>query len=163
MPCSSSNTTLAHFADVIERTTGREVRGLVSGGAAGGIAAGLFGVLGATLEPGIDLVLETVGFDQALLGAELVLTAEGFFDSRACVTKGRLGLDAGANAGACPVIALVGGIADDVAAADVRDFAGIFSICRRPLALEEAIARAAELLESSAESVLRTWLHGQRR
>ncbi len=39
---------LTHFADVIEQTTGREVRHAVSGGAAGGIAAGLFGVLGAT-------------------------------------------------------------------------------------------------------------------
>ena len=149
---------LDHFADVIERTTGREVRSVVSGGAAGGIAAGLFGVLGATLEPGIDLVLESVGFDQALLGADLVITAEGLLDQQSLQNKGPCGVARWAKRRRVPVIALVGGIEDDVRPADFGDFAGIFSICRRPISLAEAIERAAELLQSSAEAVLRTWL-----
>ncbi|MEI9941764.1 MAG: glycerate kinase [Pseudomonadota bacterium] len=130
---------LAHFADVIERSTGRDVRRLVSGGAAGGIAAGLFGVLGATLEPGIDLVLETAGFDQALLGADLVITAEGLLDRQSLRNKGPWGVGRWAKRRAVPVIALVGGIADDVRSSNFSDFAGIFSICRRPISLEEAI------------------------
>ena len=149
---------LDHFADVIERTTGREVRSVVSGGAAGGIAAGLFGVLGATLEPGIDLVLESVGFDQALLGADLVITAEGLLDQQSLQNKGPCGVARWAKRRRVPVIALVGGIEDDVRPADFGDFAGIFSICRRPISLAAAIERAAELLQSSAEAVLRTWL-----
>ena len=60
-------------------------------------------------------------------------------------------------------MALVGGIADDVRLADFYEFAGIFSICRRPMPLEEAMQRCAELLESAAESLLRTVRHGQRR
>jgi len=153
---------LDHFADVIERTTGREVRSVVSGGAAGGIAAGLFGVLGATLEPGIDLVLESVGFDQALLGADLVITAEGLLDQQSLQNKGPCGVARWAKRRRVPVIALVGGIEDDVRPADFGDFAGIFSICRRPISLAEAIERAAELLQSSAEAVLRTWLTSRR-
>ena len=154
---------LAHFADVIQRTTGREVRELVSGGAAGGIAAGLVGVLGATLEPGIDLVLEAVGFDQALVGADLVITAEGRLDRQSLRNKGPCGVATWAKRRGVPVIALVGGIADDVRVADFPDFSGIFSICRRPMSLAEAIERSAELLESAAQSVLRTWLCSQRR
>ena len=153
---------LDHFADVIERTTGREVRSVVSGGAAGGIAAGLFGVLGATLEPGIDLVLESVGFDQALLGADLVITAEGLLDQQSLQNKGPCGVARWAKRRRVPVIALVGGIEDHVRPADFGDFAGIFSICRRPISLAEAIERAAELLQSSAEAVLRTWLTSRR-
>jgi glycerate 2-kinase len=148
---------LTHFADVIEQTTGREVRHAVSGGAAGGIAAGLFGVLGATLEPGIDLVLETLGFDEALQGADLVLTAEGFLDQQSLRNKGPCGVARWSKQRGVPVIALVGGIADEVRAADFSDFAGIFSICRRPVALEEAQQRAAVWLENAAETVLRAF------
>ncbi len=153
---------LGHFADVIERTTGRDVRELVSGGAAGGIAAGLFGVLGATLEPGVDLVLETLGFEQALLGADLVITAEGLFDLQSLRNKGPCGVGRWAKRRGVPVIALVGGIADEVRPSDICDFAGIFSICRRPISLVAAMHRCAELLESAAESVLRSWLYGRR-
>jgi glycerate kinase len=151
---------LGHFADVIERTTGRDVRSVASGGAAGGIAAGLFGVLGATLEPGIDLVLEAVGFDQALLGADLVITGEGLLDQQSLRNKGPCGVGRWAKRRGVPAIALVGAIADDVRPTDFYDFAGIFSICRRPMPLDEAVRRAAELLETAAESVLRLWQHG---
>jgi len=154
---------LSHFANVIERTTGRDVRNLVSGGAAGGIAAGLVGVLGATLEPGIDLVLETVGFDQALIGADLVITAEGLLDQQSLRNKGPYGVGHRAKRRGVPVIALVGGIADDVHPGDFGDFAGVFSICRRPMSLAEAMQRAAELLESAAQSVLHTVLCAHRR
>ena len=154
---------LAHFADVIEHTTQRDVRSLVSGGAAGGLAAGLFGVLGATLESGIDLVLESVGFERALLGADLVITGEGLLDRQSLRNKGPCGVARWAQQRGVPVMALVGGIADDVRLADFYEFAGIFSICRRPMSLEEAMQRCAELLESAAESLLRTARHGQRR
>jgi glycerate kinase len=154
---------LTHFAAIIEQTTGRDVRHAVSGGAAGGIAAGLLGVLGATLEPGIDLVLETLGFDQALRGAGLVLTAEGLLDQQSLRNKGPCGVARWSKRRGVPVIALVGGIADEVRAADFSDFTGIFSICRRPVTLEEAEARAAVWLESAAETVLRAFLPSSRR
>jgi glycerate 2-kinase len=153
---------LEHFADAIAKLTGRDVKQLISGGAAGGIAAGLHGVLGATLEPGIDLVLEAVGFDQALASADLVITAEGFLDQQSLHNKGPWGVARWAKRRGVPVIALAGGIADDVRPADFPGFAGMFSICRRPLALEEAMRRAAPLLESATESVLRALLQAPR-
>ena len=153
---------LEHFANVIHKLTGRDVRNVPSGGAAGGIAAGLLGVLSATLEPGIDLVLESVGFDRALEGADLVITAEGFLDEQSLRNKGPCGVGRWAMRRGVPVVALAGGIADDVRPADFSDFAGMFSICRRPMALEEAMQRAAPLLESAAESVVRMLAHAPR-
>jgi glycerate kinase len=147
---------------VIAKLTGRDVKHVPLGGAAGGIAAGLYGVLGATLESGVDLVLETVGFDQALVGADLVITAEGFLDQQSLRNKGPCGVARWARRRGVPVIALVGGIADDLRPADVQDFAGVFSICRRPSSLEEAMQRAAPLLESAADSVARLFFHGSR-
>ena len=153
---------LSHFADVIAESTGRDVKHVAAGGAAGGIAAGLFGVLGATLEPGIDLVLETIGFETALSGADLVLTSEGFLDGQSLRNKGPCGVARWAKRRAVPTIALAGGIADDVRPGDFPDFAGMFSICRRPMTLKEAMLRAGELLESASEAVVRTWLSGRR-
>ncbi|HET7544256.1 MAG TPA: glycerate kinase [Polyangiaceae bacterium] len=154
---------LAHYADVIERTTGRDVRYVTSAGAAGGIAAGLFGVLGATLEAGIDLVLEAVGFEQALSGADVVITAEGLLDRQSLRNKGPWGVARWSKRRQVPVLALVGGIADDVRPADFPEFAGIFSICRRPVPLEEARQHAADWLEATAETALRVLLHGKPR
>jgi glycerate kinase len=153
---------LSHFANVILKATGRDVRSVVSGGAAGGIAAGLFGVLGATLEPGIDLVLDMVGFDAALAGANWVFTAEGLIDEQSLRNKGPCGVARWAKRRGVPVIALAGGIADDVRPGDFGDFAGLFSICRRPMTLAEAMRRAAELLENATESVLRALLSRRR-
>ncbi|HEX3777835.1 MAG TPA: glycerate kinase [Polyangiaceae bacterium] len=153
---------LEHFAEVILKLTGRDVKQVTSGGAAGGIAAGLHGVLNASLEPGIDLVLETLGFERALGAADLVLTAEGLLDEQSLRNKGPCGVARWAKRRSVPVIALAGGIADDVRAADFPDFAGMFSICRRPIALEEAMRNAAPLLESAAESVVRSLLHAPR-
>jgi len=153
---------LEHFAQSIASATGRDVRSVVSGGAAGGIGGGLLGVLGATLEPGIDLVLEAVGFEQALQGADLVITAEGQLDRQSLRNKGPCGVGRWAKRRGVPVVVLAGGIADDVGPADFPDFAGMFSICRRPMLLEEAMREAAPLLELTTESVLHAFLHRHR-
>ena len=52
---------------------------LPGSGAAGGLGAA-FAALGATLVPGAELVLETVGFRARIRGARLVVTGEGVVD-----------------------------------------------------------------------------------
>ncbi len=65
------------------RLTAREelrgVAGVRGAGAAGGLGAA-FAALGADLRPGIELVLEAVGFEHALLEAGLAVTGEGAVD-----------------------------------------------------------------------------------
>jgi glycerate kinase len=146
---------LAHFAAVIKADFASDVASVTSGGAAGGIAAGLFGVLGARLLPGVDLVLDAVGFEQALDGAALCITAEGLLDRQSLRNKGPFGVARRAAARGVPVVALGGGIADDVSDRDFPTFAGLFSICSRPLSLAEAMHGARPLLEAAAERVVR--------
>jgi glycerate kinase len=146
---------LAHFADVIRRDFATDIAGVAAGGAAGGIAAGLHGVLGARLLPGVDLVLDAVGFDQALAGAALCITAEGLLDRQSLRNKGPFGVARRAAARGVPVVALGGGIAKDVTDRDFPAFAGMFSICSRPMSLEEAMRDARQLLEAAAERVVR--------
>lgn len=146
---------LAHFASVIERDFGRKIAHAASGGAAGGIPAGLFGVLGARLLPGVDWVLDAVGFDGALSGAALCITAEGLLDRQSLRNKGPFGVARRAAARGVPVVAVAGGIAADVRDRDFPAFAGMFSICARPLSLERAMCDAEPLLTATAERVVR--------
>ncbi|HXK16234.1 MAG TPA: glycerate kinase [Polyangiaceae bacterium] len=146
---------LAHFAGIVARDFERDVAAVPSGGAAGGIAAGLHGVLGARLLPGVDWVLDAVGFDQALGGAALCITAEGLLDRQSLRNKGPFGVARRAAAQGVPVVALGGGIAPDVSERDFPAFAGMFSICSRPMSLEEAMRDARPLLEAAAERVVR--------
>jgi glycerate 2-kinase len=146
---------LSHFAQVVARDFGRDVAGATSGGAAGGIAAGLYGVLGARLLPGVDLVLDAVGFDAALDGATLCITAEGLLDRQSLRNKGPFGVAKRAAARGVPVVVLGGGIASDVSDVDFPDLAGMFSICSRPMTLEQAMSDAEPLLAAAAERVVR--------
>lgn len=146
---------LVHFAAIVARDFGRDVRDVTSGGAAGGIAGGLFGVLGARLVSGVDWVLDAIGFDQALAGADLCITAEGLLDRQSLRNKGPFGVARRAAARGVPVVALGGGIASDVKDADFPEFSGMFSICARPMSLAEAMRDAGPLLELAAERVVR--------
>ncbi|MDF3067739.1 MAG: glycerate kinase [Polyangiaceae bacterium] len=149
---------LTRLADVVERDFGRDVRTMTSGGAAGGIAAGLHGVLGARLMAGVDWVLDAVGFDQALAGAALCLTAEGQLDSQSLRNKGPWGVARRAAAHGVPVVVLGGSIGADVRTGDFADFTAWFSICQRPVLLEEALTHAATLLEAASEQVVRLFV-----
>jgi glycerate kinase len=146
---------LDHFATVLEQTLGREVRSLVHGGAAGGIAAGLAGVLDAELVSGIDLVLDEVDFDGALAGTFLVMTAEGRLDSQSASNKGPFGVARRARRAGVPTVVLAGQIAPDISARALECFAGAFPIARGPVSVERAKASAGPELRSLAEAVAR--------
>src|SRR3990170_7016429 len=68
---------LARYADVVEAFVGRDVRSVAGAGAAGGLGAGLIAFLDARLVSGSALVLDAVGFDKRLVGADLVVAGEG--------------------------------------------------------------------------------------
>jgi glycerate kinase len=146
---------LLHLAQVVACDFGRDITAVAWGGAAGGIAAGLHGVLGARLLPGVDLVLDTVAFEAQLAGANLCITAEGLIDRQSVRNKGPFGVARRAAASGVPCVALAGGIASDVSDGDFPAFAAMFSICSRPMPLEQAMREADTLLAAAAERVVR--------
>src|SRR3989442_10299166 len=78
---------LANFAGVIERDLGKQVADIPGAGAAGGAGAGLVAFLDARLVEGAPLVVEASGFDEALKGADLVITGEGRVDGQTAFGK----------------------------------------------------------------------------
>ncbi|MGI8681914.1 MAG: glycerate kinase, partial [Mycobacteriales bacterium] len=99
---------LTRWAAAVAATTGRDLTGTAGAGAAGGVGFGALAVLGATVQPGIDLLLDLAGFDAALVGAELVITGEGSLDEQTLMGKAPVGLAARATAAGIPVIAVSG-------------------------------------------------------
>jgi glycerate 2-kinase len=77
-------------------------------GAAGGAGFAALAVLGATLRPGIDLVLDLVGLDRRLAGAELVITGEGSLDEQTLRGKAPAGVAAAARRAGITVVAAGG-------------------------------------------------------
>ncbi|WP_020657442.1 glycerate kinase [Amycolatopsis benzoatilytica] len=75
-------------------------------GAAGGVGFGVLTGLGARLRPGIELLLELLGFPEAVRDARLVITGEGSLDGQSLRGKAPIGVLRAA--GKTPVVALAG-------------------------------------------------------
>jgi glycerate kinase len=146
---------LSHFADVILRELGRDVRHAPFAGAAGGLGAGLAGILGARLERGIDWVLDALGFDERLRACDLVITAEGFLDRQTLAHKAPHGVALAAKRHGIPVVILVGGVSDDARGADFSIFDAVLPICPRPIPLAEAMSNASVYLAEASHQLAR--------
>jgi glycerate kinase len=85
---------------------------LPMGGAAGGLGAGLIHFARATLVGGSDWVLDRVGFDAALAGADWLLTAEGAFDATSLAGKAVGAVIRRAQAARCRVTVVAGSARD---------------------------------------------------
>jgi len=83
---------LAGFADRVARHTGADHRGHPGAGAAGGVGFAAVAVLGATLRPGIDLMLDMPDFDEHVRGSDLVVVGEGSLDAQTLHGKAPVGV-----------------------------------------------------------------------
>jgi glycerate 2-kinase len=103
---------LATWADVAERDlAGGSHREEPGAGAAGGLGFGLRCALpGARFAVGVDVVAELVGLEEALVGADLVITGEGRLDATSTGTKVVPAVVARARAAATEVAAVVGSV-----------------------------------------------------
>ena len=146
---------LFRFAEVARDATGRDVANLPGAGAAGGLGAGLLFFTPAKLRPGVEIVLEAVGFERLLAGAALVITGEGRTDFQTAMGKAPVGVAAVARRNRVPVLCLSGGLgegADEVLAHGIDALA---SVVPGPMSLEEAIARGPALIEAAAARACR--------
>lgn len=130
-------------------------------GAAGGLGFGLRAFCGARLRPGAELVLDLLDFDRQLVGADLVLTAEGRLDSQTLAGKAPALVAARARQAGIPCVAIAGGLEPGQPGLADQGFTAALSLCPGPLSLTEAMARAEELLEAAAEQVVRIFLAGR--
>lgn len=126
-------------------------------GAAGGLGFALL-LLGATREPGIDLVAAAVGLEQKAGAADLVITGEGAFDFQSRSGKVPYGVAAVANRVLVPCVALAGKVL--VGSREMRALGIESAYSVVDLVGEDAsFADPAGSLATLAERVARTWSH----
>ena len=119
------------------RTFG-SVLGVPGAGAAGGLGAALL-ALGAELRSGVETVLDLVGFDERVRDVDLVITGEGNMDEQSAAGKAPVGVARRAKRYGKPVIAVVGGRADNLDAVYGQGIDLVLPICRKPMGLEQAL------------------------
>lgn len=137
----------------------RSLAGVPGAGAAGGLGAAVL-ALGGALTPGIDAVLDRAGFDEALRDCDVVVTGEGMMDGQTAGGKAPLGVARRARAAGVPVVAVVGGRADDLDAVYEQGIDLVLPIVRRPMDLSHALdpSQARANLRAAGEAVIRAYL-----
>ena len=130
---ASLEAALGHYADVVEATIGRRLRDDRGSGAAGGTTFGLLAIADrfASLEvrPGVEVIMELTGFDEAIADCDVMLTGEGRVDEQTAYGKTAMG------------VARLGAIAVPVAEA--------------PMSLEEHVAGGTDPIARAAERTAR--------
>lgn len=119
------------------RTFG-SVLGVPGAGAAGGLGAALL-ALGAELRSGVETVLDLIGFDERVRDVDLVITGEGNMDEQSAAGKAPVGVARRAKRYGKPVVAVVGGRADNLDAVYGQGIDLVLPVCRRPMPLDQAL------------------------
>ena len=152
---------LARYAQVVARDLGHDVSEQPGAGAAGGLGAGLMAFAGATLQSGIDMVCEVLGFDSLLDGADLVITGEGRADHSTIFNKAPVGVARHAQAHGVPTVLLAGGLGPGYEELYDHGLAAVVCIADRPMTFDVSLSRTAELLEATADRTMRLIMAGR--
>ncbi|MFE7130495.1 glycerate kinase [Streptomyces sp. NPDC057638] len=142
---------LAHYASVLgpERAADR------GAGAAGGVGYAALAVLGARARPGIEVVLDVLGFAAALERATLVITGEGSLDTQTLQGKAPAGVAAAARARGREVVAVCGRLALTPAELAGVGIARAYALLDLEPDPERCLRDAGPLLERLAERLAR--------
>lgn len=154
---------LDHYANIIEQQLGLDIRFAPGSGASGGLGAGAKALLGATLHPRYDIVMQYLDLDNLIEDADLIFTAEGSIDYQ--TPMGKIPAEVARRAKfknpSLPVIALAGTIGQN-AMINYREGIDAFtSILEAPCTLSQAITNANQWLTNSAETIMRLVMLGE--
>ncbi|HLI60652.1 MAG TPA: glycerate kinase [Solirubrobacteraceae bacterium] len=137
---------LAHWADLVAATTGRDHRLDPGAGAAGGVGFAAIAVLRARLQPGAELILKRLAFGDALARARLIVTGEGSLDAQTLRGKAPAAVAAAGRAAGVPVIAVAGRCLLDEAGLRTAGFDRVYTLVDEAASPEQALAEPAPLL-----------------
>ena len=147
---------MCHLAEVIKRVMGKDVRNIPGAGAAGGLGGGFIAFLDARLERGIEMVLDAIGFDAIISGADLVITGEGRVDSQTFTGKTPYGIMKRASEQGIRTV-LVGGTVKLDDGDDISEFGAVYSATPPGMPLEEAMhpETAAENIRTAIAEIMK--------
>jgi len=146
---------LKSISAVMEQDLGQKTATLPGAGAAGGMGAGMHAFFGAGLKNGIEILLDTVSFDDLARDADLIISGEGRLDTQSLRGKAVIGTARRAKKLGVPLIAVVGDVRGDVSAVYKEGVTAVFSTNREAIPSAEAKKRSREDLVLTIENLMR--------
>lgn len=149
--------TMAHFARVTSETLENDYMNTPGAGAAGGLGYAFLAYTGAALTPGIELILDAVGLEEELSGADVVVTGEGRLDFQTAMGKAPVGVARLAKKYNAKVIAFAGSVTKEATACNKEGINAFFPILRGVCTLAEAMdpVAARNNMTATVEQVFR--------
>ncbi len=141
---------LERLAQIYIEDYGVDVRAIEGGGAAGGLAGGL-AAIGASLASGFDLVANETDLADAIEGADLVITGEGFVDAQSFEGKVVGGVVDLASSLHVPVLVIAGEVFDGCE--QIVDSVSLVARFGRERAMQETL----QCIEEAAAERLKAW------
>ncbi|MEO2076035.1 MAG: glycerate kinase [Bacillus sp. (in: firmicutes)] len=148
---------LDHYADIIARELGKNIKEVAGAGAAGGLGGGLLAFLPSVLKRGVDIVIDATGLAEMVEDADLVITGEGKIDHQTIFGKTPIGVAKAAKKFEVPVIGIAGNLGKDSQVVHDNGIDAIFSIVPGVVVLDDAFKHAAEYVERTVANIAAVW------
>ncbi|WP_180048839.1 glycerate kinase [Acinetobacter sp. YH12144] len=145
---------LNHYANVVEATLGCTLRDVAGAGAAGGLGFGLMAFAGASMQSGVELVIEQCQLNEKIAQADYVLTGEGKIDHQTKFGKTPFGVAQVAKKFNKPVIAFTGLVGEGIAELYDLGFTQIVGINPPDCKLKDTLKNAETYLEKSCKDLI---------
>ena len=148
---------MAHFARVTSEALENDYMNTPGAGAAGGLGFAFLAYVGATLTPGIELILDAVGLEDELSGADVVVTGEGRLDFQTAMGKAPVGVAKLAKKYNARVVAFAGSVTKEATACNKEGIDAFFPILRGVCTLADAMdpVNARNNMIATVEQVFR--------
>ncbi|WP_312896360.1 glycerate kinase [Nonomuraea endophytica] len=141
--------------DGIPRPIG--VAGAPGAGAAGGVGFAALAFLKADIQPGIEYLLDLLGFGEQVRGARLVVTGEGSLDEQSLRGKAPVGVARAAAKAGVPVVAVCGRRTLTDEQLDAAGIRAAYALSDIEPDLDRCMAEAGPLLERLAARIAADW------
>ncbi|PRD48758.1 glycerate kinase [Sphingobacterium haloxyli] len=144
---------LCQLNDIVLQTAGKNMADVVSGGTAGGAAAGMYALANAQLVNGITFFLQKTDFEGVLKTADWLITGEGSLDEQTLSGKGPAGVASLAKKYRVPVIGIAGKVPLEPSSRLLGLFDVLLPISHEAMSLEEALDNAEKNLYRTAQAL----------
>ena len=147
---------LFHFGTLLENLSGKALINCSGMGAAGGIALPIMALLNGCLKSGLDIVLDTLGFDEIIKNADLVITGEGKTDQQTAMGKVISGVGKRSKKQGIPVVVISGALEEGYEVLFDHGITAAFSTYDNSKELKWHMDHAKESLEKTTKNIFNT-------
>lgn len=144
---------MIHFRNMISGWKGIDLDEISGAGAAGGVGGGMMAFFDATLESGIQYLMQQLEIEKEIAGCDLIFTGEGKIDHQTGQGKLISGITGLAAKYHKPVVALCGVLALSLVETRAIGLTGAFSILKQITSEEESMQNTCEKIRETASQI----------